>query len=197
MPYVLVTAPALEPISLEEAKAWCRVDAPDEDTIITALIKAAREFVERETNRCLIEQDWRLDLDGFPASTCDRGVIRLAKGPVSEVSTFTYFDAANASQTLSVPAYLTDDLPGDYPRLVPGIDLCWPDYQRQPGAVRIEFTAGYGPLATDVPDALRVAIRFLVEHWTTNRGPVGSKDLAPLSLAAEALIASYRLPFLA
>ena len=34
----LVTAPAVEPVSLAEAKTQCRVDITDDDAYITALI---------------------------------------------------------------------------------------------------------------------------------------------------------------
>jgi uncharacterized phiE125 gp8 family phage protein len=48
------TAPSVEPISTAEAKLHCRVDATDEDTLIAALIVAAREYAEKYTGRALI-----------------------------------------------------------------------------------------------------------------------------------------------
>ena len=43
----VITAPTSEPITLAEAKAQCRVDGTDEDTLITSLIGAARQYTTR------------------------------------------------------------------------------------------------------------------------------------------------------
>ena len=46
MAYSVVTPAASEPITLTEAKNFLRVDGTDDDTLITALISAAREMCE-------------------------------------------------------------------------------------------------------------------------------------------------------
>ena len=61
----LLTAPALEPVTLAEAKRHANVVASDDDTLITALIVAARELVEQDTSRALINQTWELELDDW------------------------------------------------------------------------------------------------------------------------------------
>ena len=58
MALVMTAAPAAEPIGLAEAKAHLRIDADDEDTLLTALIVAARLFVERTLGLALITQGW-------------------------------------------------------------------------------------------------------------------------------------------
>ena len=42
----LVTAPAMEPMSLDEAKTYLRVEHNDEDEFIAGLIVAARQAAE-------------------------------------------------------------------------------------------------------------------------------------------------------
>ena len=63
-----ISAPAAEPVTLAEAKAHLRVVDAVEDTLISGLIKAAREEVEAATGLALISQNWRLYLDCWPPS---------------------------------------------------------------------------------------------------------------------------------
>ena len=44
----------VEPVTLEEVKRWARVDYEDDDELLTEMIPAAREAIERETNLKLV-----------------------------------------------------------------------------------------------------------------------------------------------
>jgi len=57
-----ITPPALEPITLDYAKVFLRVDNDDEDALIADLIRAARERVEALTNSALISRPRRITL---------------------------------------------------------------------------------------------------------------------------------------
>ncbi len=70
MPLILTAGPSVEPVSLAEAKAHCRVDGTAEDTLIASLIVAARMHVERALDAALIAQGWSLYLDGWPDRGC-------------------------------------------------------------------------------------------------------------------------------
>jgi len=48
------TAPAVEPVSLSEAKTHCRVDTSDDDAYIGSLITVAREYLEETLDVSLI-----------------------------------------------------------------------------------------------------------------------------------------------
>lgn len=80
MTSTLIAGPGEEPVTLAEAKAWCRIDTTDEDALVTALIAAARLQVESLTGRALVTQSWRL-------TTCPRGlVVALPVIPVSALT---------------------------------------------------------------------------------------------------------------
>jgi len=64
----LITPPALEPISLADAKTHLRVDLTEDDTLISALISATRDYVERYCRRGLLTQTWLLAIDHFPGA---------------------------------------------------------------------------------------------------------------------------------
>ena len=61
----IVSAPSSEPIAQSVAKTFLKVDTSDDDTLITELIKTARQFCEEYTGRALITQTLKLSLDGF------------------------------------------------------------------------------------------------------------------------------------
>ena len=45
MPVTLITPAADAPVTLEDVKAWCRVDFTDQDELVESLIAAATEEV--------------------------------------------------------------------------------------------------------------------------------------------------------
>lgn len=68
-----------EPITLEEAKAWMKVDGTADDTLITELITQARELIENYLNRSLVAT----------TITCDatpRYELRPPYGPVETIT---------------------------------------------------------------------------------------------------------------
>ena len=66
MTSTLIAPPGEEPVTLAEAKAFCRIDGSDEDALVNALIAAARLQVESLTGRALITQSWRLTMACAP-----------------------------------------------------------------------------------------------------------------------------------
>ena len=66
---ILLSAPAVEPVSLAEAKTWLRIARDSDDELIGALITSARLVVEAHTHLVLIEQTWRIVADGWPPAS--------------------------------------------------------------------------------------------------------------------------------
>lgn len=156
----LITAPTVEPVTLAEAKAVCKVDGTAEDTYITALISAAREQAEQELGRSLAAATWERVLDAFPESG-----IQLGWPHVTSIVSVIYVDTAGAQQTLDPGAYTLD---ADY---LPGWALpsatnpAWPDTLDTANAVRVRFITGWAEGAAVPPSIkswilVRVATAF-------------------------------------
>src|SRR5579872_3816685 len=62
------TPPVVEPVSLEQAKAFCVIDQSFtlDDDLINGFISLARLEAEKYTRRAFFNQQWRLSLDRFP-----------------------------------------------------------------------------------------------------------------------------------
>lgn len=145
MAFKQFSAPAVEPVTLAEAKVHLRVEHADEDALITALIQGAREQAEHEVGRALITQTWDLVLDAFPAAE-----IRLSRPPIQDVVSVTYVDAAGVTQTMDSSAYVLDsDLEPGY--LLPAYGTSWPATADVANAVRVRYRCGYGASGAAVP----------------------------------------------
>lgn len=146
----LITPPAAEPITLEEAKLQCRVDGTAEDTWFTSFaIPGARRAAEHELGRKLITQTWEAVFDAFPSFGIELGAPR-----VLSIVSIKYVDTTGAEQTLAAENYLldADTLPG---WALPLAGTSWPDTADAANVVTVRFTCGYGPAATDVPANVR------------------------------------------
>jgi uncharacterized phiE125 gp8 family phage protein len=187
MALVLTAAPAAEPISLAEVKAHLRVDAGDEDGLLSALIVAARTFIERTLGVALITQGWSYFLDFWPRAGC----ITLPIQPVQAVGAVKVHDGGGGSVTLDTASYAVDVL-SDPARLVLTGALP-PAPSRALNAFEVAFTGGYGDEAGDVPGPIAQALKLLVAHWFERREPVvleSSAQEVPTMVAA--LLSPYR-----
>jgi uncharacterized phiE125 gp8 family phage protein len=169
----LVTAPELEPVSLDAAKTYLHVDVDDENGLIQELIVAAREHAETYTRRALITQTWDLKLDAFPCS--DSG-IWLPKPPVISVSSITYVDTNGVTQTWSSSLYETDFPSGPKAvkaRVQPAYGQYYPITRVGVfNAVTVRFVCGYGAAEESVPSSIKTAMLVLIAHWYAHREPV-------------------------
>lgn len=187
MPLTLVqpAAPTEEPVSLAEAKAHLRVTSTDEDTLIGALIVAARQWCESWTGRQFVTATWRLSLDRFPC-----WMVELPKPTLQSVSAIVYDAADGVATTLSGSTYRVD-ADSEPARITPAYGLIWPVTRWQTSAVRITYVAGYGAAAA-VPLAIRQAMLLLVGHWYANREAVASGTVGTeIALTAQALLTPF------
>lgn len=182
----MLTAPALEPVTLTEAKRHANVVASDDDTFLTALIQAARELVEIDTSRALINQTWELELGDWWT-----GGLEVARPPLVSVTHVKYYDADDVLQTLPATHYDVDT------RRQPGViwwdeDHTAPTLSDEANPVLVTYVAGYGSAAAAVPQRAKQAILLLVGHWYRCREAVGTVG-DEVALAYQRLIQSLRV----
>lgn len=185
----LVTPPASEPVTVDEAKAFMQVDGTADDSLISILIATARRSAEEYTKRSFMEQTWRLALDCFPGEpdglpyqlaptwTYDARNIELPRGPVSEIVSIKTFSTANVESTVDPASYeLVDD------RVMLNSGYSWPSDLREAGAVHVEFKAESDPL----PEPIKTAILMHATALYENRA------CADMSAGVKAMLDPYR-----
>ena len=207
MPLQLVTPPAEEPVSLQEAKLHLRVDFDEDDALILALISAARQAAETITGRQLITARWKLVLDRFaglegmagPAESnfsIPSHAVLLFKCPVQSISSIQYLDMNGVMQFMPPTDYVLDSV-CEPARVTPVFGQIWPVSLPQIGAVNITFDAGYGA-PEDVPEGIKSWIKIRVgslyahreEMSVLNRGRI---DPLPF---IDGLLDPYKVPFI-
>lgn len=171
MPLQQLLPPDDEPVTLAEAKLHLRVIDTAEDSLITLLIGAARRYAEAYTGRSIITQRWRLVLDSFPGPSLT-GIpfgrpyglpghaVLLERGPVTKIDSIEYTAMDGTSQVMPAADYASD-FSGPVARITPVFGKIWPITLPQIGAVRVNYTAGYGGDGEDVPEGIR--------HWILMR----------------------------
>lgn len=163
----LKTAPPVEPITLDEAKIHLKVDGSDDNALISALITTTRQLAERETKRAFITQTWQMYLDYAPPE------IEIPKPPLQSITAITVIDEAGAETVVSSTTYDVDASENSPGRVRLKSGYLWP-YHRGFASFIIEFKAGYGDGATDVPEALKQGLFVLIGHMYENRGDEGA-----------------------
>lgn len=186
-----VTPPAVAPVALIDTKLNLRVDHADEDTNIESLIAAATDYLEAPNGaigKAFITQSWALSV---PCPDRDFR-IHLPVTPVQSITSISYYDADDVSQTLTVgDFYLHGDEDWAYIEPKPGVT--WPGVYDRLDAITVEFVAGFGDTAAAVPQTIRQCVLLMVAHWYENREPVvvGSISSA-LPMAVDSLISMNR-----
>jgi uncharacterized phiE125 gp8 family phage protein len=164
MNLLLVTPPTVEPVSLETAKLHLRVDGTADDTLITALIKSARETCEEISRRAFITQTWEMILDEFPRD----GKLRVYRPTLQSVTSVKYLDDDQVEHTWTDYVVDARSDPGTiHFNTLPSESLS------ESGAIAIRFVAGYGAAAANVPQRVIDAILGLISYRYENREAPG------------------------
>lgn len=151
------TEPTVEPVSLAEAKAHCRVDTDADDALIVAYIRAAREWVSAYMDETLVHTQYVMRLDSFPHE------IELPRPPMATATgytavTVTYTGENQQTATLATNQYRVDrdSVPGVIRTLYNG---SWPSHLLDYGSVTVTWWGGHEPGSTAIPQRSAWAYR--------------------------------------
>jgi uncharacterized phiE125 gp8 family phage protein len=186
--YSVGTEPAEQPVTLNETKLFLRVDGDGDDTLITALIKAATIKAEKYTGRFFVERTVTASFSGADVTRCERfPFLKLRRAPLVSITSFEAIvddtlttvdaDSYQLKQTSSFARILltesitADDVP--YPLVVVAL-------------------VGYGK-AKVVPDSIKDAIKMLVAFYYENRGDVEPDGKVGMPWEVKSVLSPYKI----
>ena len=161
-----LSGPSQEPLTLDEVKAYLRIDGASEDVLLQSLMLTSRLHIEAALGLALLTQSWRLSLDHWPKD----GVVDLPVAPALAVSEVRVLDANGTAAVLAPETYGLDS--SRRPARLVSQTGRWPLPGRKIAGIEIDLTAGFGPAASDVPEPVRQALLLLVAHWYEHRDPI-------------------------
>jgi len=205
-----------EPIQLADAYEHLRIyhdsNGSVDDTWLTAMIPAAREFCEGELGRSLATKTLELSTNRFPTVTVHTHVgpsIALPFGPVQSVSSVTYQaiqldsngdqvldsndDPVIETKTVDASTYELDTYVTPN-RLVLAYGKAWPtDAISAVNSVKIRYVAGYvsAPDSNDhpvLPKMALAAIKVMLGHFYENREATGANTLSELPIRVQDML---------
>src|SRR5690606_11933526 len=157
-----ITPPTVDEDFVALVLDHCKVDGDDEEAaysdLVAAYLDAAIARVEAMSGRLLFTRSLRFTADAFGTA------LQIPASPVSAITSVAYLDTDGQQQTLDGSAYVLIDK-ADTPRLFAAYGSSWPAVRDFPGAVVIEFEAGYGEDMEDIPAPLRQAVMQTVADW--------------------------------
>jgi uncharacterized phiE125 gp8 family phage protein len=166
----LITEPTVEPVTLEEAKSFCRIDGTDDDAFIERLITACRKDAEQTTNRAFITQTIVAQWDRM------RDYVVLPRAPHQSIVSVESFDGHNW-HTLSSSGYRVTGLK----RFRIDIGRVFSTVARMENPFRVTFNAGEGDDEEHIDERIKPAILDMVLVAYDNKGQFKTSDGAPLS----------------
>ncbi|WP_411906279.1 head-tail connector protein [Rhizobium mayense] len=205
-------APEVAPLDLSAAKQHLRIYHDDEDEHIQLLLDAVIAFVEGPNGigLALTPQKWRLSLDsfysrnlingfspayGYGAAYLDVGAIYSAisipLGPTTSIEQVQYTDDKGDTYIVPTSDYIVD-IESSPARISPVYGGMWPITINYPGAVKVDFTAGF----SETPADLKAALLLLLGHWFENRENVvaGERAVAvEVPFTVDTILNKYRV----
>lgn len=163
------------PIPIDILKTRLRIDADEDDVILTTLCIAAGEMIERELGIRLSSATRTAKLDRW------RRFI-LPVQPATSVTSVTYYDSGNVLTTMPATDWYIDQTD----------QLLALDFLEKPSIYEgtfptVTYVAGYA----NVPHALQQAIVALVGAWYANPDATAPVSLSDVPLSLKFIMSAY------
>lgn len=186
----VATPPALEPVTLTEAKSHLRVDTDADDAYIATLITAAREWVESYLDRALITQQLVMTLEVLDDDVHLPRPPMATQGTATAVS-ITYTAPTGGTVSMSAQSFRVSryETPGE---ITPLYGQTWPPNLDDENAVTVTWWAGYGDSGSSVPAAIRHAMLMLIGTWYERRASADNLGGAEVPFGVRSLLDSQK-----
>ena len=179
MDVVDITPPTLEPVSLERAKLFLRVEHDLEDDLIKDMIQAARLAVENYTGSSLITRERRVYI--YPSCL---SLFSLSHRPIQSIQSLNIIRRDGTVVALLSEQYSVNlranpsQIKITDPAILKGND----------SHIEIDIIAGYGLSGTDIPTPFIQAMLLMIAQFYERQGT--AKDDLPMMV--QALLMPYR-----
>ncbi|MGM9582163.1 MAG: head-tail connector protein [Phascolarctobacterium sp.] len=176
-----IVEPEQEPVTLEEVKAYLRIDDDSEDVLLQALIKAAREYCENYQRVAYFPRTMRLTL--APGEW----------GSSLELPRTKYGCTVEKVYSVDLQG-IQKDVEGSFQFAIVGninTNLVVVDDTPYSNTLAIEYIAGS---EEQPPEAVKTAIKLLVSGWYENRLPASDKANNVVPYGVFALLTPGRVP---
>lgn len=181
--YLITTLPQSEPVSISEAKEHLRVTDSNEDTLITSLIKVAREYCESYENRAYVIQTVTANYSSFGEKMFLPVNPVYNAGDSASITSISYIDTSGNTQFLDSSYYELDSY--SCPAYVyPAYGMSYPSVRSVPNAVTVEYDAGY----VTVPERIKHAIKLILSHLYEHREENSEQVLTEIPFSAKCLL---------
>jgi uncharacterized phiE125 gp8 family phage protein len=197
MALVPISPPAVEPVALADLKHHLRIDDTAEDASLASFITTSRLQIEAALSLALVTQSWNWRFDRWP----NRCGVELPISPVRSITQVSLHDRSGAAAVMPPGGYILDGQ--TIPARIIVADGRWTQPTAPALGVGVQFVAGFGPAAADVPAPIRQAVLLLAAHWYGRRDPGGcggapaaaaGSPASPIPQVVDDLLQPYRRP---
>lgn len=187
MPAVVIQRSTAAVLTLDDIKQQCRIDGDDtaDDTLLPLIERAAVASAEAKIGGPVLTATCRDTLDAWPRLPW----LHLGVAGGREVTAITAQQNGVGVALSLADFHITPD----------GRLLCikprkgWPQVDSQPGAITIDYKAGFGEATDAVPEDLRQWLRFRIATLYAYREEIAEGNAVELpGNVVDSLIAHYK-----